>query len=76
MLKDHASCFFSSVLTFPLAFVTFTLICWALCTMTALFWNKIINYSWADVVSDFGTESSIIHEEYVEIFGVVHDKFF
>ncbi len=35
--EDHASCFFSSVLTFPLELVSFTLICCALLTISALF---------------------------------------
>jgi len=34
---DHASCFFSSVLTFPRELVNLTLICWARLTMRARF---------------------------------------
>lgn len=34
---NHASCFFSSVLTFPRELVSFTLICCARLTISALF---------------------------------------
>lgn len=45
--EHQASCFFSSVLTFPRALVTLTRICWALLTISALFWIKTgILWNW------------------------------
>jgi len=56
--------------------VTVTLNCWALLTISALvYWNKGKRYSGADLVGNFGAESSVVHQQNVEVSDVVDDEF-